>query len=78
MLERSHPLAARRRSVSTIRSLGHHYLVGARRDTSAAAFQVGRRGFGTTPIDDDIEARVSPERDRQELEEFGVSARDHD
>jgi hypothetical protein len=78
MVERSHRLAARRRAVNTIRTLGHHDLVGARGDTSAPAFQVGRRGFGTTPIDDDIEARVPPERDRQEFEELGVSARDHD
>ena len=30
------------------------------------------------PIDDDVEAGVPPERDRQEVEKLGIAARHHD
>lgn len=36
-----------------------------------------RRGIGASPVDDDVEAGVPPEGDRQELEKLGITARDH-
>jgi hypothetical protein len=77
MIRRSR-LSASARTVGAVRAFGNHDLVRTWVHPSGATLGFTGWHLGATTIGYDVEARVTAERDREQLEELGVATRDHD